>query len=122
MTKHEFYTKWLEHFTKDIPAKEIKKHVTSEGNLIWHTFSWELLDKSRFLEGDDAKAAYNKQYKGGALYIEWFRDEETHNLTFDLERADALDKMDEVYVAAEDFSWTYIKTHEERCGPYFMKL
>ena len=30
--------------------------------------------------------------------------------------------MIEIYVVAPDFSWTYIKTHESMCGPYFMKL
>ena len=32
------------------------------------------------------------------------------------------DEMTEIYVIASDFSWTYIKTHESMCGPYFMKL
>ena len=31
-------------------------------------------------------------------------------------------KMTELYVVAKDYSWIYIKTHEnDLCGPYFMK-
>ncbi|CAM3916602.1 hypothetical protein GCM10009865_54200 [Aeromicrobium ponti] len=29
--------------------------------------------------------------------------------------------MDDVYVVDKDFTWTYIHTHEEFCGPYFYK-
>ena len=43
-------------------------------------------------------------------------------LTAKLNTANALDEMTEIYVVAPDFSWTYIKTHESMCGPYFMKL
>ena len=32
-------------------------------------------------------------------------------------------KMTELYVVAKDYSWTYIKTHEnDLCGPYFMRI
>ena len=122
MTKAEFYKNWLKHFATGILEKDLKKYVVSTGNLIWHTFSWELLDGSKFLEGDEAKEAYNKANKRGAQYIEWFKDEKTHDITWELNSATALDKMVEVYVVASDFSWTYIKTHEGMCGPYFMRL
>ena len=122
MTKHEFYEKWLEHFAVGIPQNDIKKYVVSTGNYLWHTFSWNLLDDKTFFVGDKAKEAYNRIDKRGAIYIEWFEDEKTHDITWDLNTAEALDKMIEVYVVASDFSWTYMKTHEGDCGPYFMKL
>ena len=122
MTKNEFYIKWLEHFSKGISKRDLKKYVVSTGNLLWHVFSWELLKENKFLEGDQAKAAYDKIDKRGAIYIEWFEDEKTHDITWDMNTATDLDKKVEVYVVASDFSWTYIKTHESMCGPYFMKL
>ena len=122
MTKNEFYKQWLEHFAVGIPPKDLKKYVVSTGNLIWHTFSWKLLDDNKFLEGNNARKAYNEINKRGAQYIEWFEDEKTHDITWELNSASALDRMVEVYVIAPDFSWTYIKTHESTCGPYFMKL
>lgn len=122
MTKTEFYRKWLEHFAFAVPEKAIKKCVVSTGNYLWHVFSFDLLGGKRFLVGDEARAAYDKINKRGAIYIQWFKDEKTKNITWDLNTAEALDKMVEVYVVAADFSWTYIKTHEGMCGPYFMKL
>ena len=123
MTKEEFYKSWLKHFAYGISKREIEKYVKSNGDYIWHTFSWDLIDKNKFLVGNDARDAYNKINKRGAIYIEWFEDKGTHDITQELNTAEALDKMTEVYVVASDFSWTYIKTHEnDWCGPYFMKL
>ncbi|MBR6812241.1 MAG: DUF4275 family protein [Oscillospiraceae bacterium] len=123
MTGNEFYCTWLDHFAKGISKENIEKYVVSTGNYIWHVFSWELLDKSRYLTGDEAKSAYDEIDKSGAVCIRWWFDEgETEPLGEKLKTAAALDKFDEIYVAAGDFSWTYIKTHEDTCGPYFMKL
>ena len=122
MTKEKFHTEWLKHFAAGISSEDLEKYVVSTGNLLWHVFSWELLEKKRFLTGDSAKSSYNKIDKTGAMYIQWFEDEEVKNLPESLNSAEALDKMHEVYVVAQDFSWTYIKTHEIMCGPYFMKL
>lgn len=121
MTKNEFFSKWLEVFAADIPNKAIEKYVKAIGNYIWHIFSWELLDKSRYLTGEAAKKAYDKIDKSDAIFIDWFEDEETHDITWELKTANTLDSFIEVYVVDKNFKWTYIKTHENMCGPYFMK-
>ena len=122
MTRDEFYTAWLKHFAEGISEENIEKYVVSTGNYLWHVFSWELLDEARYLVGDSAKDAYNKIDKNNALYIDWFSDDDAGALPREMSTAEALDQMTEVYVAAPDFSWTYIKTHEIMCGPYFMRL
>ena len=122
MTKNEFYSTWLCHFAKDIPRKDIEKYVVSTGNYLWHVFSWKLLDENTFLTGDKARRAYDRIDKHNAFCIEWFEDDETKDFTMKLNTAKVLDKMTEIYIVASDFSWTYIKTHESMCGPYFMKL
>lgn len=122
MTKNEFYSTWLDSFAADISREDIAQYVVSTGNLLWHVFSWKLLDEKMFLIGDSAKSAYNRTDKQNALYIAWFEDDSPKILPRELCAADALDNMTEVYVVASDFSWTYIKTHENTCGPYFMKL
>lgn len=122
MTSREFYKKWLNHFAKDISEIDKEKYIVSTGNYLWHVFSWKLLDENSFLVGDDAKAAYDEVDKAGALYLEWFKDDEAKVLSCELYTADALDQMTEVYVVASDFSWTYMKTHESMCGPYFVRL
>ena len=121
MTKEEFYTKWLEIFGFNIPKRDIRKYVKSTGDFIWHIFSWKLLKEDQYLKGNEAKAAYDKIKKKGAVYIAWFEDKYTKDITCDLNTAKDLDDFVEVYVVGKDFKWTYIKTHEDMCGPYFMK-
>lgn len=122
MTRDEFYNEWLKRFAEGVSNENIERYVVSTGNYLWHVFSWELLDEERFLVGDSAKDAYNKIDKDNAIYIDWFSDDDAGALPHELSAAEALDQMSEVYVAAPDFSWTYIKTHEIMCGPYFMRL
>ena len=122
MTKNEFYDKWLNVFAANISQEDREKYIVSYGNYIWHAFSWELLDKNVYLVGDAAREAYDRIDKSGAVYLRWFDDEQTAELSEDLRTAQALEALHEVYVVSRDFSWTYIKTHErDLCGPYFMK-
>ena len=122
MTKSEFYSEWLNCFASDISKKDIEKYVVSTGDYLWHIFSFGLIDEKAFLTGDGARKAYDRADKNNAFYIEWFDDEEARALTPELCIAKALDGKTEIYVVAEDFSWTYVKTHESTCGPYFIKL
>lgn len=122
MTKKEFRSNFLNAFASDIPKKDIEKYVISTGNYVWHIFSWELLDKSSFLVGDEARKAYDKIDKSDAYYIEWFEDDCFKKLPQNLCTAVALDDLVEVYVTEKNFKWAYIKTHEnDWCGPYFIK-
>ena len=113
---------WLKHFAKEISRNDIEKYVVSTGNYLWHVFSWELFDEKAFLKGNSARKAYDETDKENALYIKWFEDDEIKQLPEKLCTAKALDEITEIYVVASDFSWTYIKTHESMCGPYYMKL
>ena len=53
MTKKEFYEKWIQTFASNIPKSDLKKYVVSTGNLIWHIFSWDLLDSKTYFEGEE---------------------------------------------------------------------
>ena len=121
MELNAFKRRWLKHFAPDISSKDINKYVVSTGNYIWHVFSWELLPSETYLEGDLARAAYNNANKDGALYIEPFGKCACKPLTPEFKDASKLDELTEIYVIANDYSWTYIKTHENNlCGPYFI--
>ena len=122
MTKKEFYTKWLETFASGISKKDIEKYVVSYGNYIWHIFGWDLLDQDKYLVGEEAKKAYNNIDKEGAVFTDWDEDDNFQEVTWEFDNADSLDCFSEAYVVGKNFSWTYIKTHEKYCGPYFMKL
>ena len=127
MTLKEFEQKWLAAFATGIPKKQVEKHVTSRGNHIWHIFSWKLLPEGSYLTGDEAREAYNhlpRRQREQAVFIEPFGEKypESFSLTWQESSAYHLDKRIEIFAVDEDFSWTYIKTHEKYCGPYFMKL
>ncbi len=121
MMKAEFYEVWLKNFASDIPISDIKRYVKSTGNYLWHIFSWNLIPESRYQSGQKAKEAFDKADKRGSWYINWFKDDRAHQIVPELKNADCFDQFVEVYVVAKNFEWTYIKTHESECGPYFMK-
>ena len=125
MVIKDFEKKWMSSFAKGIDKKEIQKYVVSTGNYIWHIFSWKLLPQGSYLVGDDARKAYNnlsEQQRECALFIEPFGDGKSFSMSSQDSAAEKLDDYTEIYVAAADFSWTYIKTHEgDYCGPYFYR-
>lgn len=125
MDLHEYKKQWLAVFAKSISRQKIQKYVIGTGDLIWHVFSWKLLPEGRFLTGDDARLAYDRlgRYpKETALFIEPFGEGKSFSLPAHRATSKALEAYTEIYVTANDFSWTYIKTHEgDMCGPYFFQ-
>lgn len=127
MTRKEFEQKWLSIFAKDIPQKQLEQYVSGRGGHIWHIFSWDLTPKDSYLTGDAARQAYDSlpyHARESAVFIEPFEGKrpETFSLPLDQSDARALDGHVEIFAAAADFSWTYIKTHEnDWCGPYFYR-
>lgn len=125
MSKEEFINQWLRHFAKGIKQDELAKYVS--GQYIWHIFSWKLLDRNRYLSGDAARSAYDSIDKSNCIFCESFGRRGkgvTDVMSDEYCSAKSIDsQVTELYVVAKDFSWTYIKTHEnDFCGPYFMKV
>lgn len=117
-----FKKRWLNHFASGVSKKDIEKYVVSTGDYIWHVFSWKLLPEDAYLVGDEARRAYDAADKKDAIYIDAFGDGVCKTLEEKYEKAASLEAFTEVYVVGKDFSWTYIKTHEEDfCGPYFCR-
>ena len=121
MTSNKFKKLWLNRFASGISNENIQKYVVSTGNYIWHIFSWHLLPDGSYLEGEEARQAFDQADKDGAIYMDAFRHKFCRPLPEKLHHAADLDQFTEVYVAAKDFSWTYTKTHESQCGPYFFR-
>ena len=118
----DFEKEWVREFAGTVPQEQVDKHVLSYGNLIWHVFSWNLLPREAYLEGDAARAAYDAEDHTGAVFFEPYADEEDERWNGDNTSSAALDRRIEIYVVAADRSWSYIKTHEnDYCGPYFIK-
>ena len=126
MLLKEFEKRWLSVFAEGVPKQRLEECMRC-GHYIWHVFSFELLPAEDYLEGDEAEAAYESlsvKERENALFIKPFagKKPETFSLKYGDSGAERLNRLTEIYVAAKDFSWTYIKTHEtDWCGPYFCR-
>ena len=111
--------KWLSVFGEGVDKKLIKERVTSEGNFLWHIFTW---GEVPCLEGDEARETFNAlEYTEAFKFTDGFSNRVKNKGT--VGKISALDvdndPAGDVYIVATDFSWTYVRTHEEDlCGPY----
>ena len=123
MTKEKFINQWLRHFAQGLSKKDFEAYV--KGQYIWHVFSFPLLEYNTLLTGDEARKAFDKIDKSNCICCDMFGTEGvTDTLAPDCCTAATIDlRYREFYVVASDYSWTYIRTHEDGlCGPYFLKL
>jgi len=120
-------TAWDDQFDRLVSAevKKASEHYTNQFR--WHIFSFELLFA---LQRDEARKAFDEMPKT-ELYLffdyseECYRIRNVHLLTAkdveDLRKESSLGLSD-MYFFDPVNKWTYIKTHEEYCGPYFCKV
>ena len=125
MDGKEIAEKWLSVFGKNVPEKIMGEHVRAYGNFLWHIFTW---GEVSCLKGKDAKQAYDEvdcdnvlQFQGG--YADSDHGIDVKELKRTRKRSSrTLDKEDDIYIVADDFSWTYVHTHEWGLGPYFCRI
>lgn len=122
MTKQRFINQWLRHFARGVSKSDLQKYVIDQ--YIWHVFSCDLLSPGSFLEGEEARAAYDAMDKSSCIFCDMFGPRGvSYTVADEYKTAERIDSVTELYVVSKDFSWTYIKTHEDGlCGPYFMKI
>lgn len=118
----ELVKKWLSVFGKGVDKRLIEEHVTSYGNLLWHLFTW---GEVPCLQGEEAKRAFDDlEYEEAIRFYDGYSSHIEKVSVIGKVSAKAVDKDKEsdVYIVAENFSWTYVRTHEVGwCGPYFCK-
>ena len=126
MKFEEFKKQWLKSFASPSYKKPGDKFIIYAEPYIWHLFSWKYLPEGSYLSGDEARAAFDKirgRRKDSAIYIEPFGRKESFTLDPVNTTSHTLEAHVEIYVAGKDFSWTYIKTHEDdMCGPYYCDI
>ncbi len=113
---------WVTQFTPPKANKKKVKAVCLDSRrftmFLWHMFSFEILK----CETDQAAAlCFERQNTSQCTLIS-----NVDGLAFRLTHAEELTaewlaQFVDVTVTAHDFSWTYTKTHEDMCGPYFYK-
>ncbi len=113
---------WVNKFSPaDANAKEIRKLCLKSRKFfpfLWHMFSFDFLNSDT---NETANELFNQESKNECVIVSNY-----DNIAYRLENAEKLtaeilEKFDDVTITARDFSWTYTKTHEEMCGPYFYK-
>jgi hypothetical protein len=107
----ELKDKWLENFATGISKKGI--HIEQ---FLWHIFSFE---RQICAVGQEADRCFSVQTKGMCHIFFQHQDD-----CYFLSDAAGLTPEDlsiffDVYVIAGRLNWTYVKTHESDCGPYF---
>lgn len=119
--KSHVTAKWDELFASTV-SEQSRKHAKQYNNQFkWHLFSFCLLDA---LKADDARAAFDTIKKDTVyLFFQYAKESflvknasllKAKDLDFDSD----MDKAD-IYVFDPIEKWTYVKTHEKSCGPYF---
>jgi len=120
MSETELVNKWLAVFGADVDKEILEEHVISYGNHLWHLFTW---GEVKCQHGDEARKAFDElQYDTAIRFYDGYASHIEKVSVIDKISAKKVDKDREsdVYIVAEDFSWTYVRTHEEGlCGPYF---
>lgn len=114
--------KWSNLFATSI-SNEDKKKIHYE-QFKWHLFSFELLNAR---QSEDARQAFDHATKDTVfLFYQFEKDafiiEHAHLLTAaDFDVDGPMSKAD-IYVFDPISKWTYVRTHEDSCGPYFYQI
>ncbi|MER1986651.1 MAG: DUF4275 family protein [Solibacillus sp.] len=114
-----FRKRWEDCFVSHLNQAEKEAIYLYKYGYLWHVFSYE---KQACLQKMDANEAFDA-VKKTTCYI--FYQHSSDVLL--VERAAALKAVDfadeqDVYIVDEDFTWTYVVTHEGYCGPYFSAI
>ena len=118
---------WDEQFDKQVSAEAKQAAIHYTDQFRWHIFSFELLPA---MQRDEARKAFDKMPKQDVYLFfdyteECYRIRNAHLLSAkdveDLREESPLNRSD-MYFFDPVNKWTYVKPHEEYCGPYFRKV
>ena len=112
--------RWLDTFAADVSEEDLGKYVLAGGSYLWNIFSEKLVP---CLEGDEAQKALAELPDTDChrFYKEYPPQDQPRIKAISMaEVSSLLDDLD-WYLVDKDFTWTYVHTHEEDCGPYFCR-
>lgn len=112
--------RWLDAFAPVVPEPVLGKHVLAEGNYLWHIFTW---GEVPCLTGEAAQAALadtdlSRAYQ---FYYEDSPADMPRVRSITREKLAELPEDLDWYLTDEDFTWTYVHTHEPDLGPFFCR-
>ena len=113
--------RWLDTFAADVSEENLGKYVLAGGSYLWNIFSEKLVP---CLEGNVACKALAElpDTECYRFYKEYPPQDQPRIKAVSMEDVASLPDDLDWYLVDKDFTWTYVHTHEEDCGPYFCKL
>lgn len=83
---------------------------------LWHLFSYKMIPHLSQIKAEEAFNSLKKTecYIFYEHFPEVFYVEDANSL-----KAEDLLEEEDIYIVDKNFTWTYVVTHEESCGPYF---
>ena len=113
--------RWLDTFAADVSEENLGKYVLAGGSYLWNIFSEKLVP---CLEGNAACKALAElpDTECYRFYKEYPPQDQPRIKAVSMEDVASLPDDLDWYLVDKDFTWTYVHTHEEDCGPYFCKL
>ena len=115
-------SKWDDFFASNL--SDDQKESIYYNDFKWHVFSFEAIPCKT---GKEAQKAFNRVKKRDAYIFIQCTDEAWY-----IENADLLTAADlaldsghfdrrDIYIFDAQGKWTYVRTHESECGPYFTR-
>jgi hypothetical protein len=114
-----YRTEWVKRMTPGFAdEKRVRIHCLGEGCFLWHLFSFS---HAHAVEGSEASAEFDATKKCKSILLCSY-EEKGYVLshTYKL-KAETLELFTDVIITSANFAWTYCKTHEMDCGPYFYR-
>jgi hypothetical protein len=105
---------WEEQFCSNL-------NKTDKENIFLNYFLWHLFSYHRVIcsENEQARTCFNNEIKNSCYVFYQHTDSALIIENAKLMYAKDFDNEDDVYIVDREFRWTYVKTHEPECGPYF---
>lgn len=127
VNRDEVVSKWDKMFDSLVSDQTRKNTKHYSNQFRWHLFSFELLPVKK---ESSAQIAFDSQEKDTLYWFFEYAKEAYLIKNAHLLKASDFDILSEystlnnadMYVYDPSGKWTYIKTHEELCGPYFFLL
>jgi tRNA (guanine-N7-)-methyltransferase len=112
--------RWLDSFASHVSEEDLGKYVLAGGGYLWHIFSYHLVP---CLEGNAARETLAALPDSACyrFYKEYPPQNEPRIKAIRMEEISSLPEELDWYLVDQDFTWTYVHTHEDDCGPYFCK-
>ena len=112
--------RWLDTFAADVSEEDLGKYVLAGGSYLWNIFSEKLVP---CLEGDEAQKALAELPDTDChrFYKEYPPQDQPRIKAISMAEVSSLPDDLDWYLVDKDFTWTYVHTNEEDCGPYFCR-